>query len=172
MVVVGIDTGLRRTTLVRLRGEWLHEDASVVMIPRRRTKGKKAPITIPLTTRAVRIIRRHVDASTGEFVFVRRDGRPYHPDQVGARFRRVAHSAGIPDVSLHTLRHTFVSRLVQEGRPLTEVAALAGHRDIRMTARYAHLATEHLTNAVRALERRRRRYEVRTRPRPSRRLPL
>ncbi len=36
-------------------------------------------------------------------------------------------------MSLHTLRHTFISRLVQAGRPLPEVAALAGHRDIKMT---------------------------------------
>ena len=49
-------------------------------------------------------------------------------------------------------RHTFISRLVQAGRPLPEVAALAGHRDIRMTMRYAHLAPNHLRDGIKALE--------------------
>ncbi|NWF72383.1 MAG: tyrosine-type recombinase/integrase [Nitrospirae bacterium] len=55
-------------------------------------------------------------------------------------------------MSLHTLRHTFISRLVQAGRPLPEVAALAGHRDIKMTMRYAHLAPSHLRAGIQALE--------------------
>ena len=55
-------------------------------------------------------------------------------------------------MSLHTLRHTFISRLVQAGRPLPEVAALAGHRDIKMTLRYAHLAPSHLRAGIQALE--------------------
>ena len=58
-------------------------------------------------------------------------------------------------VSLHTLRHTFISRLVQAGRPLSEVAALAGHRDIKMTLRYAHLAPSHLRAGIQVLEQRR-----------------
>ena len=57
-------------------------------------------------------------------------------------------------MSLHTLRHTFISRMVQVGRPLPEVAPLAGHRDIKMTLRYAHLAPSHLRAGIQALEQR------------------
>jgi len=67
---------------------------------------------------------------------------------------RTATQAQLPGVSLHTLRHTFISRLVQAGRPLPEVAALAGHRDIKMTLRYAHLAPSHLRAGIQALEHR------------------
>ncbi len=67
---------------------------------------------------------------------------------------RTAKQAQLPGVSLHTLRHTFISRLVQAGRPLPEVAALAGHRDIKMTMRYAHLAPSHLRAGIQALEQR------------------
>ena len=70
---------------------------------------------------------------------------------------RAAQRAGLTDVSLHVLRHTFISRLVQAGRPLPEVAALAGHRDIRMTMRYAHLAPRQLREGIEALESRGRR---------------
>ena len=67
---------------------------------------------------------------------------------------RTAKQAQLPGVSLHTLRHTFISRLVQAGRPLPEVAALAGHRDIKMTLRYAHLAPSHLRAGIQVLEQR------------------
>lgn len=42
----------------------------------------------------------------------------------------------------HSLRHTFASWLVQKGIPLLVVASLLGHRDIKMTMRYAHLAPD------------------------------
>ena len=44
--------------------------------------------------------------------------------------------------------------LVQAGRPLPEVAALAGHRAITMTIRYAHLAPIHLRAGIQVLEQR------------------
>ena len=67
---------------------------------------------------------------------------------------RTAGQAQLPGVSLHTLRHTFISRLVQAGRPLPEIAALAGHRTITMTLRYAHLAPSHLRAGIQVLEQR------------------
>jgi site-specific recombinase XerD len=85
-------------------------------------------------------------------LFTQPDGTPYHPDRVGMAVIRAARQAGLADVSLHVLRHTFISRLVQAGRPLPEVAALAGHRDITMTMRYAHLAPRHLREGIDALE--------------------
>ncbi|WP_084080804.1 tyrosine-type recombinase/integrase [Edaphobacter aggregans] len=48
----------------------------------------------------------------------------------------------------HLLRHTFISRLVMAGVDLRTVQELAGHKDIKMTIRYAHLAPEHKLNAV------------------------
>ena len=80
------------------------------------------------------------------------DGTPYHPDRVGMAVSRAARRAGLLDVSLHVLRHTFISRLVQAARPLPEVAALAGHRDITMTPRYAHVSPSHLRAGIDALE--------------------
>jgi site-specific recombinase XerD len=66
--------------------------------------------------------------------------------------QRAALKAGVTDICVYTLRHTFISRLVQAGVSLPEVAALAGHRDIRMTMRYAHLAPQHLRDSISTLE--------------------
>ena len=121
-------------------------------MPRQHPKAKKATVLIPLTTRAAAIIHRQAAYSESTYVFTQPDGRPYALDQVGVAVIRAARRAGMEDVSLHTLRHTFISRLVQAGRPLPEVAALAGHRDIKMTLRYAHLAPDHLREGIAALE--------------------
>ena len=56
--------------------------------------------------------------------------------------------AGLPDLRVHDLRHSFASFLVNAGRSLYEVQELLGHADIRTTSRYAHLSRERLREAV------------------------
>ena len=46
------------------------------------------------------------------------------------------------------LRHTFISRLVMAGVDLRTVQELAGHKEIRMKMRYAHLAPEQKRQAI------------------------
>ena len=56
--------------------------------------------------------------------------------------------AGLPNLRVHDLRHSFASFLVNAGRSLYEVQELLGHADIRTTSRYAHLSRERLFDAV------------------------
>ena len=56
--------------------------------------------------------------------------------------------AGMPELRVHDLRHSFASFLVNAGRSLYEVQELLGHADIRTTSRYAHLNRERLVGAV------------------------
>ncbi len=61
--------------------------------------------------------------------------------------------AGLPDLRVHDLRHSFASFLVNAGRSLYEVQELLGHADIRTTSRYAHLSRERLFAAVESVPR-------------------
>ena len=54
----------------------------------------------------------------------------------------------VKDVTWHIFRHTYISRLVMAGVDLRTVQELAGHKDIKMTVRYAHLAPAHWLAAV------------------------
>ena len=56
--------------------------------------------------------------------------------------------ARLGQVRVHDLRHTFASHLVMSGVNLRAVQELLGHRDIKMTMRYAHLSRQHLEEAV------------------------
>jgi integrase len=160
LILVGLDTGLRRSNLVGLQWSWLHDQGTVLVVPRQLVKAKKATVMIPLTRRAAAILARQQRHDATPSVFTQPNGQPYSSDQVGMAFIRMAKEAGLLGVSLHTLRHTFIGRLVQAGRPLPEVAALAVHRDIKMTLRYAHLAPSHLRAGIDALEQRNVRHQA------------
>jgi integrase len=58
--------------------------------------------------------------------------------------------AGLADVRVHDLRHSFASLLINSGRSLYEVQKLLGHTQIKTTQRYAHLAPETLLAASNA----------------------
>ena len=53
--------------------------------------------------------------------------------------RKALRRAGLADCTIHTLRHTHATRLVQNGLTVYEVKSVLGHTDIRTTMRYAHL---------------------------------
>ena len=61
--------------------------------------------------------------------------------------------AGIPDASLHTLRHTHGSSLLSKGVPLPAVSARLGHADTNITARiYSHALPDDDARAADARE--------------------
>jgi len=61
--------------------------------------------------------------------------------------------SGVEDVTVHDLRHTYASWLLQSGRvSIEQVSELLGHKSIATTHRYAHLADTHWAGVVAALE--------------------
>jgi integrase len=67
-------------------------------------------------------------------------------------FRRVCKQLGIADIRLHDLRHTFATWLRQRGTELDVIASQLGHRDLRMTKRYARIASAQVQQAVNGLD--------------------
>ena len=54
----------------------------------------------------------------------------------------VRKKAGLEDVRIHDLRHSFASRALSLGESLPMIGKLLGHRKVQTTARYAHLARD------------------------------
>jgi len=67
-------------------------------------------------------------------------------------FGRAVERAGIRtgDVTLHTLRHTALSRMIDKGYDDYTVMAISGHSSTRMLARYTHPTDERKTDALRS----------------------
>lgn len=107
---------------------------------------------------------RHIPLSDGVITLLktvpRKAGVPYvfaNP-KTGLPFRSIWNSwttareaAGLEDVRLHDLRHSFASFLVNAGRSLYEVQKILGHTQVKTTQRYAHLAQETLLDATNAV---------------------
>jgi hypothetical protein len=60
--------------------------------------------------------------------------------RVGRIVRRVAKTAGLGHVHRHQLRHTLATQVINRGMRLEAIAALLGHRSLRMTLTYARIA--------------------------------
>ncbi len=78
-------------------------------------------------------------------------GKPWGPGHQEQRMRKACKKAGIvPRISIHGLRHTYASLLVLNNVSLQAVSELLGHSSTRMTQRYAHLSSDHLTEQLKA----------------------
>jgi integrase len=74
------------------------------------------------------------------------------PANVSLTLLRTCRKLKIADFRLHDLRHTAASWMVMSGADIYTVSQLLGHKNVRMTQRYAHLSPAHLQAAVRGLD--------------------
>lgn len=85
-------------------------------------------------------------------VIVGERGGPLNGKNFGRRqWAEACDMAGVGEVRLHDLRHTFASWLVQDGVPLQEVQRLLGHASIVTTQRYSHLGSSQHDRVLSAL---------------------
>jgi integrase len=110
-----------------------------------RFTGKRRPIVLNGVTEA--ILLKWCAVNVQPFLKLDR----YHVARV---FNRALKSAGLADSELviHSLRHTFATRLVNDGVALYDVQKLLGHSDSKTTQRYAKLELGTLSSAVRRLD--------------------
>lgn len=78
--------------------------------------------------------------------------KPWSKDGITRKFRKTVDRAGLPpNLTLHSLRHTFASDLVQSGHSLYSVGQLLGHTDDEATRIYAHLTPKSQSKVVETL---------------------
>ncbi len=153
-IKVLLHTGLRRSELVYLGWDDVKLEDELIHIQAKpecgfHTKSDK-PRSIPINSELRGILNGL--PVRGRFVFDNGKDKPlFCADYYSEQFRKILKKAGIKDGSLHTLRHTFVSRLVMAGADLTTVKELAGHADLKTTMRYAHLSPDHKAKTVELL---------------------
>jgi len=75
-----------------------------------------------------------------------------HQNQLRDIFQAALKMLSLPHGTLHDLRHTFATRLIEAGADLSSVQALLGHKSYRTTERYRHLSPEHLREQLRRLD--------------------
>lgn len=127
-ILLAIETALRRGELLNLTWGAIDEQQRTLHIPHTKTGYAR---TIPMTDAAWAILK--ALPVTGDRVF------PITPMALKLAWNRVRARAGIPDLRFHDLRHEAISRFAEMGLSTVELAAISGHRDLRMLARYTHI---------------------------------
>ena len=93
---------------------------------------------VPLSPTALSIVNDISADDTNELVF------PVHYEGLKGLWKRAVKRADITDLRFHDLRHEATSRFFEKGLNVMEVAAITGHKDLRMLKRYTHLRAEDL----------------------------
>ena len=148
VILLSLNTGIRRHALLSLRWDDIDLDAGTVTLRAETAKSKKAAV-LPLNRTALNVLRQwhvqRVDDNPLVFPSPQTGGVM---DNCDSSFRWLLREAGISNFRWHDMRHDFASRLVMAGVDLNTVRELMTHSDISMTLRYAHLAPEKKRAAV------------------------
>jgi integrase len=137
-------TGARRNEITHAKWEFVNWDKRTLLVPRAKS-GR--PRSIHLNSAALELLRSISRIDGNPFVFPSPvTGRP--SPSLHFPWWRIRERAGLSDVRLHDLRHSFASFLVNQGVSLYVVQGLLGHTQARTTQRYAHLANDTLSGAA------------------------
>lgn len=128
-------TGARRGEIVGLQWQDVDVERKYLRLPDSKTGAK----VILLNEAALEVIQSLPRVANNLHVIpgVRDGARLVGIDKIWVRIRA---AAGLHDVRLHDLRHSFASIAVGDGLSLPIIGALLGHKHAATTPRYAHLA--------------------------------
>lgn len=142
-------TGLRVSEVVDLRLDQLHLAMNLLQVT---GKGDKERL-VPFSPQATQWVDRYLQEARPKLlkrvqpknVFVNFHGGPMTRQGIWKNLKAYIASIGIEkDVTPHTLRHSFATRLLENGADLRVVQELLGHSDISTTQIYTHLSNQHL----------------------------
>jgi integrase len=148
IVITALNTGMRRGEILKLKWEQVDLKHEFILLDNTKN-GERREVPINSTLRnTLQSITRRLDIP---YVFFdAKTGKSYK--EVKKSFKTALRKAKITDFKFHDMRHTFASHLVMAGVDITTVKELLGHKDIKMTLRYAHLAPSHKVKAVDILD--------------------
>jgi integrase len=137
-------TGARRNEITQAKWEHVDWQRRTLLVPVSKS-GK--PRMIALNGAAIALLQSVPGVQGSEHIFPSPfSGHPFA--QLFYPWDRIRRRAGLADLRLHDLRHSFASFLVNQGVSLYVVQGLLGHSQVRMTQRYAHLAPQTLQDAA------------------------
>ena len=135
-----LSMGLRKGEALALTWDRVDLEARTVRLSK--TKNGK-PLLLPLPDSIVRMLTELPSYGVGQFVFPgnRADSHLVAP---GYAWERIRERAGLEDVRIHDLRHSFASFLLAAGHSLPMISKALNHSSLAMTQRYAHLQIDAL----------------------------
>jgi len=144
MVLIALNTGMRRGEILQLKWSDVHKDKIIV---RGKTTKSSQTREIPLNKETTKVFKDwHSDS---DWVFPGSGENPL--TTVKRSWGNVKKAAKLPDLRFHDLRHTFATRILRRGADIKTVSALLGHANIATTTKYLHATDESKKKAVEML---------------------
>ncbi len=130
-------TGARLGEILSLKWEYIDEQRRLILLPDSKTGAKPIPLNQP----ALAVLGKIMRLENNPFVLPGHIAGT-HLVNIQKPWRVIRDAAGLGDMRLHDLRHSFASVAVAEGGSLPILGKVLGHSQPQTTARYAHLADD------------------------------
>jgi site-specific recombinase XerD len=144
LLQVAYGCGLRLSELTHLQVTDI--DSARMVLHVRQGKGRKDRL-VPLSVRLLGELRAYWQVCRPRpWLFPgHKPGRPITGSNIQRRFGRLVRQVGLrKHCSMHTLRHSYATHLLEAGVDLLTLKALLGHTSLETTARYLHVSTQRL----------------------------
>lgn len=149
---LGAETAMRRNELLNLRWEHVDFDAEhlTVACTEMFTTKSGRERRIPLSGRALAVLRQLQRRPCMTGLVIEAAGHPVAPHTCSDVVARFARRAGVTALTPHVLRHSCITRLIEQGVPVPVVQRFAGHADVTTTMRYCSVAHDVYADQIRA----------------------
>jgi len=136
-------TGCRLSEIQKLKWEYVDLDAGLLRLPDSKSGAK----LVAIGQAVVEVFKNIPKVKDNPYVITGTiEGQ--HLTDMQKPWRRLRKRAGLDDLRIHDLRHSFASDALQLGEDLTMIGRLLGHTQVQTTARYAHLKTDPIRAAA------------------------
>jgi integrase len=139
-------TGCRLGEILSLQWRNVDSERGLLLLPDSKTGAKTVVLSAPALVVLANVPR---IADCDYVVAGERPGQPR--SDLKRPWAMIRRAAGLDDVRLHDLRHTYASHGAAAGMGLTVVGRLLGHADVKTTNRYSHFDTDPLRRAANAI---------------------
>jgi len=147
ITLIALNTGMRRGELFKLSWPDINLTGRLFTVQGDVSKSGQTR-HIPMNDEAFSTITTWRNQTTNDDLVFPSPVTGQKLDNINSSWKKLIADSGIAKFRFHDLRHHFASHLVMRGVDLNTVRELLGHRDIKTTLRYAHLAPEHKAAAV------------------------
>lgn len=152
MIMLGYACGLRVSEITGLEIRDIDEDRRLLLI--RKAKGKKDRV-VSLSPVMLVILREYkLSYKPEKYLFEGQiKGTTYSTRSLESIIKAAKNKAGITKTgSMHMLRHSFATHLLDKGTDVVFIQKLLGHNDLKTTLRYLHVTNKDMLNILSPLE--------------------
>lgn len=150
-VLIGLNTGMRHREILEMRFQNINWNEQRVFV----SSAKAGPRYQPLPSVVISALRDEHEkrGASWSYVFAA-DTKTGHRSYMKKQFQRIVKAAGLEKerYTPHVMRHTAITRLIENGVPIETVRKISGHKTLSMVLRYTHVADKHVDEAIESVQ--------------------